>query len=66
MIWLHKASQIFDNQRVHALFAFALRTDPSDHIRLDETLRMIGRESLMKSAAWYIMQRDNVQKLFIG
>ncbi|MDR2973867.1 MAG: hypothetical protein LBV00_04010 [Propionibacteriaceae bacterium] len=68
--------QIFNDQRMRTLFADALRADPldltvprADSLRDDAThervLRLVGRESLIESAAWYLTQRENEQKLFI-
>ena len=55
--------QIFNNKRMHMLFDSVLSADSSDDA---ETVRMLGKESLWESASWYLSQRDNAQKLFIG
>lgn len=57
--------QIFDNRRMRVLFESALHTFPSDEAEYNETLRCVGRESVIESGAWYLMQRDNAQQLFI-
>ena len=57
--------QIFDNQRMHELFESALHIDPLNETDFTETLRILGRESLIESAGWYLMQKENAPHLFI-
>ncbi len=57
--------QILDNQRMHALFA-AASFDQPDIAAQQDTLLLLGRESLMESAGWYIAQRELAPGLMLG
>ena len=43
-----------------------MREGPPDAAGFEETMLLIGRESLNESAGWYVLQRENAQKLFIN
>ncbi len=58
--------QIFNNQRMHTLYESVLKPDSASKLEDSEAMRILGRESLLESASWYLSQRDNTQKLFIN
>ncbi len=57
--------QILDNQRMRALFA-ATPLEQKTGAQFQDALRLLGRESLIESASWYIAQRELSPGLKIG
>ncbi len=58
--------QIFDNKRMHALFESVLQKGQPDDADFDKAMRVLGRESLIESAGWYIAQMENTLTMFVG